>query len=117
MSIINLTNEELVAETRRLGIVTKPTRRAIAALAGVAKGRPSIPDVYRFAKAAKARVQPVAAAFGFLRSARYRRPRAWIDAKRYSSEAGVVPEGDSETAACFLHYRVRGGRVACRLQR
>ena len=69
------------------------------------------------AKAFGARSEPTCAAWGYMHSADDRRRHVWVDVEGHTGGRAVVPEADSETAACFAIYRaLSGARVVCRVQ-
>ena len=100
--------------------VTHDTKRAVTALAaafGLAGERPTIAQCISVANAFGARREPVCAAWGYLHSADDRRRHVWVDVEGHTGGRAVVPEKDSEVAACFAIYRALGGAQAvCRVE-
>lgn len=121
---VDLTNDELVDEVVRLGIVSGPTVRAINLIVrafGVVE-RPSIRDCVAAAEARGARPECVAAAWGYLPTASVKIGSApWLDVEVETDDYAIIRWDDSELAACLFLYRVRngGGRgpLGCRVSR
>ncbi len=100
--------------------VTNDTKRAVTALAaafGLAGERPTIAQCISVANAFGARREPVCAAWGYLHSADDLRRHVWVDVELHGAGRAVVPEKDSEVAACFAIYRALGGaRILSRVE-
>lgn len=119
---VDLTNDELVDEVSRLGLVSESTVRAIDLLVrafGVAD-RPSVKDCIAAAEARGARPECVAARWGYLPAA-VSGGRPWLDVEHRTEDFALIRWDDGELAACLFLYRVLGGggggRLRCRVSR
>ena len=118
---LDFTNDHLVKEVSRLGIVTEPTKRAISLLVRAFgdADRPSVRDCIAAAEARGARPECVAARWGWLPTAMTSGPR-WLDVELDTDDYSLIRWDDGEIKACLFIYRMRGGvrgRLGCRVSR
>ena len=118
---LDFTNDHLVEEVVRLGIVSESTMRAIDLLVrafGVAD-RPSVKDCIAAAETRGARPECVCARWGYLPTAMTSGP-PWLDVEHHTEDFALIRWDDGELAACLFIYRMRGGvrgRLGCRVSR